>query len=120
MEKYKVSGYELCNNVENIYTPYPTEIKVHVPKYMPNVTAGNWQQRVSIASNIFVNAAECAPSIPNTVTEQGYCKIKPYSNETLDFTEKFDFKNGYISVGNTFIMEVMYEDIETRKLTGKV
>lgn len=120
MESYKVSSYETCSNVEKIYTPYPTQMKIHVPKYMPKVTAGDWKQRISIAGNIFVNASECAPSIPNIVTKQGYCSVKSYSNETLDYTEKFNFKKGYIPIGETFIIEVMYEDIEARKLTGKV
>lgn len=120
MESYKVSSYESCTNVECVHTPYPTEMKVYVPKYMPNVTSGDWKQRVSIAGNIFVNASECAPSVPNIVTEQGYCTVKPYANEIPDFTGKFNFPRGYIPKGNTFLIEVMYEDCETRKLTGKV
>lgn len=120
MEGYQVSNYEYCKNVEKIPTPHPTVIKAHIPKYMPNVSAGNWRQKVAISGNLFVNAPECAVNIPDTVTEQGYCTVKSYSNEVLDFTSKYDKIRKCIPVGNTFLLEVMYEDPETIKLTGKV
>lgn len=119
MNNYEVSNYEYCKNVVKIENTQPTSMKVYIPKYMPNVSGGNWRHKVAINSNLFVNASGCAVSAPRTVIEQGYYTVKPYSNEVLDFTKKAK-KFGYIPKGSTFLLEVMYEDPETIKLTGKV
>ena len=120
MNSYEVSNYEYCKNVNKIPTPHPTSIRAYIPKYMPNISGGNWQQKVAIGGNLFINAPECAVSIPNTVMEQGYYTVNSYPNETLDFTSKYDEELGYIPEGNSFLLEIMYEDPETIKLTGKV
>lgn len=120
MDNYKVSNYEYCRNVEKIPTRSPNVIKAYIPKYMPNIREGNWKQRISINSNLFINASDCALNIPNIVTTQGYCTVRSYPNEKLDFSSKYDEELEYIHIGNRFLVEVMYEDPETVKLTGKV
>lgn len=120
MDNYEVSNYEYCRNVEKIYTRYPTSIKAYIPKYMPKIREGNWRQKVSINSNLFVNASDCALNIPNIVTTQGYITVSAYSNETPNFSSKYNEELEYIPIGNRFLLEIMYEDPETVKLTGKV
>ena len=120
MDNYEISNYEYCQNVNDIPSKYPTSIKAYIPKYMPKVSGGDWQQKISIGGNLFVNAKECAITTPNTVVEQGYYEVKAYPNEMLNFENKYDDKQGCIPKGSKFLLEVMYGDPETMKLTGKV
>lgn len=120
MNSYEISNYEYCKNVSKITTPHPKSIKAYIPKYMPNITGGDWKQKVSIGGSLFVNAPDCAVNIPNIIMEQGYYTVPTYSNETLDFSSKFDEDKKCIPIGTTFLLETLYNDPETVRLTGKV
>ena len=117
-ENYKVSNYEYCKNVEPIVGPGISKMKVEIPKYMTNMETGNWERTVSIKETMFVNAGDCRLRSLNTVREQGYYTIEKFPNETLDFTTKM--KNGIIPVGTRFLAEVLFEDMNLIRLTGKV
>ena len=118
-QSYKVSNYEYCTNVEDITNPRISTMKVAIPKYMTNMEPGNWTKKVPIRESMFVNADDCKPKPIGTITEQGYYTISKYPNETLDFSSKIN-NRGVIPAGTQFLSEVLFEDIESIKLTGKV
>ena len=119
---YNNDDYEYFTNVERI-KPIPETIKSHIPKYMPLVSPGDWQEKVPITvESMEANAPECRVKFPKWVLTQGYVTIGHYPNEHPDFTEKAELIEGILQVekGNKFIAEVLYSDASEIKFIGKV
>lgn len=118
---YKIDAYEYFNNVE-IIPALPTTIKSYIPKYMPQVSGGDWQAPYPVSTGPIMNAPECSFRFPQIVTEQGYVTLEHYPNEQPDFTPKAVLLGGRLVVlpWNTFMAEVIYEDPTDIKFTGKV
>lgn len=122
-DKYKISNYEMCQNVTEITDIDITEMKCVIPKYMSNMLTGPRQTKTWLNQGMFANAPDCKVSIPSTITQQGYITVPKYENEVLDFTSKClkdDDENLYIPRNTNFMVEVLYEDLMSIRLTGKV
>lgn len=119
VQDYSVSNYEYCKNVSPVDGNNIKTMDVIIPKYMTNMKTGKYKKKIIINRNLFINDSDCKINVSKTVTEQGYYTIGTYPNEKLDFSNKMD-SNGKIPPGTSFLLETMYEDPTTSKLTGKV
>lgn len=123
MRKYnevKVEDGEYFINIEDI-DPRPSMIRAYLPKYMPNISMGIWRSSYPIRTGMIKNAKACKPSVPNTVTTQGYYTIRPYPNEQPDYQEKAIPMDGGWKVprGHKFLAEVLFDDLSTIHYTNR-
>jgi len=119
---YNNDNFEYFKNVERI-KPVPEEIKAYIPKYMPQINGGLWQEKIPITvESMEANASDCRVSMPKQVMTQGYITIGHYPNEHPDFTEKAEMIEGVFQIekGNQFIAEILYSDASEIKFIGKV
>ena len=117
---YEIDGYEYGINVELI-KPVPESIKLYIPKYMPNVSKGKWEEPISIDVNgLEVN--ESKVQLPTMTTEQGYITVGHFPNEHPDYTEKAVKVGSVLRVKpeNSFMVRVLYGDPNEIYFIGRV